>query len=342
MDKRIILAKAGSGKTTEIINRLDVNNKNLIITYTQSNYNTLKSKIIKKYKEIPQNIKIYTYFSFLYKVCFAPLKRNWNIKGLDFHKNSNRFVSSESADYYLNKNNRKMYHYRLAKFCNEKMLNEIKRRLEKYFDYIYIDEVQDFSGHDFSFLMKILEFDINFLLVGDFYQHTYDTSQDGNVNKNLYNNYDNYLKKFKDKKILIDTTSLIKSRRCSKNVCQFIKDELKIDIESEKEEVTVIKELTTEDEIDKIIKDDSITKLFYQNNIIYKINNKNNWGNSKGETYKDVCVVLNKNSYSFFVNNRLGELPPQTKNKLYVACSRPSGNLYFINEELLKQYENKK
>lgn len=342
MDKKIILAKAGSGKTTEIINNLDINNKNLIITYTQGNYNTLKSKLLKKYKEIPKNIKIYTYFSFLYKVCFAPLKRNWNIKGLEFHKNSQRYVNSKNADYYMNKNNRKMYHYRLAKFCNEKLIDGIKKRLEKYFDYIYIDEVQDFSGHDFNFLMNILETNINFLLVGDFYQHTYDTSQDGNVNKNLYNDYDNYLKKFKDKKVTIDTTSLIKSKRCSKNVCHFIKDELKIDIESEKEEVTIIKELTTEDEIDKIIKDDSITKLFYQNNIIYKINNKNNWGNSKGETYKDVCVVLNKNSYSFFVNNRLEELPPQTKNKLYVACSRPSANLYFINEELLKQYKNKK
>lgn len=338
MDKRLILATAGAGKTTEIIKRLNTNDKILIITYTQSNYNVIKFKILKEYKEIPKNIKIYTYFSFLYKICFAPLKRNWNVKGLDFHKSNQRYISEKILSYYMNKNNRKMYHYRLAKFCNEKLIEEIKKRLEKYFDYIYIDEIQDFSGHDFNFLLKIIESKINYLLVGDFYQHTYDTSQDGNVNKNLYNDYDNYIKIFKSKNVVIDTTSLKKSKRCSRNVCKFIKDSLDINIESERIEDSIIKELKNKDEIDKIIKDDSIIKLFYQKNFIYNINNKDNWGNSKGETYVDVCIILNKNTYKMYLDHKLKELPSQTKNKLYVACSRPTRNLYFIDEQLLKTY----
>lgn len=39
-----------------------------------------------------------------------------------------------------------MYHCRLAKLCNEVLIAQIKQRLEKYFDNIYIDEIQRFFG----------------------------------------------------------------------------------------------------------------------------------------------------------------------------------------------------
>ena len=73
MDKTLILAVAGAGKTTEIINNIKKDDKTLIITYTENNYNILKNNIIKKFKGIPDNIKIYTYFTFLYRFCFLPL-----------------------------------------------------------------------------------------------------------------------------------------------------------------------------------------------------------------------------------------------------------------------------
>mgnify|MGYP004527550681 CR=1 FL=1 len=340
MDKKLILAKAGSGKTTELINKLNTNDKTLIITYTDSNYNILRNKIIEKFGEIPSSIRIYTYFSFLYKFCFAPLKNNLTINGLDFHKNNNKYAKSDKMNYYLNYKNMKMYHYRLAKICLDKLIDKIQKRIEKYFDYFYIDEIQDFSGHDFNFLIALLKCNIDILMVGDFYQHTYDTSRDGNVNINLYNDYEKYINIFKSNKIFIDTTSLVKSKRCSKTVCDFITNNLKIEIDSYKSNTTIVKELKTLDEINIIINDESVVKLFYKNHIKCNLLNTNNWGNSKGETYCDVCVVLNKTSYTSYIDNKLYELPPQTKNKLYVACSRPTRNLYFINEELLKEYKN--
>lgn len=231
MDKEIVLATAGSGKTTEIIKRLNKENKLLLITYTDANYDILKNKVLEKYKEIPNNIKIYTYFSFLYNVCFAPLKRNWDIRGLDFKDINDKYLKKDDIQYYLNKKNRKMYHCRLASFCNEYLIDEIKERLEKYFDTIFIDEIQDFASHDFNFLMQILEANVNFFMVGDFYQHTYDSSRDGNANINLYKDYTKYKKLFKQKNIKINTELLKKSRRCSKTVCEFIKNKIGIDIE---------------------------------------------------------------------------------------------------------------
>lgn len=339
MDKEIVLATAGSGKTTEIIKRLNKENKLLLITYTDANYDILKNKVLEKYKEIPNNIKIYTYFSFLYNVCFAPLKRNWDIRGLDFKDINDKYLKKDDIQYYLNKKNRKMYHCRLASFCNEYLIDEIKERLEKYFDTIFIDEIQDFASHDFNFLMQILEANVNFFMVGDFYQHTYDSSQDGNANINLYKDYTKYKKLFKQKNIKINTELLKKSRRCSKTVCEFIKNKIGIDIESEHEEETLVKEIIDEKAIINTIENDKIVKLFYNSHIKYNIKNTNNWGNSKGETYNDVCVILNPNTYKLYKKNRLIELPQQTKNKLYVACSRAKNNLNFIEEKKIAKYK---
>ena len=339
MDKELVLATAGSGKTTEIINKLNKENKILLITYTDANYDILKNKVIEKFKEIPNNIKIYTYFSFLYSVCFAPLKRNWDIRGLDFRDINNKYLKKENIEYYLNKRNRKMYHRRLASFCNKQLIDEIKNRLEKYFDIIYVDEVQDFAGHDFNFLLNILEANVKFFMVGDYYQHSYDSSQDGNVNINLYKNYDKYINMFKQKNIAINIDLLKKSKRCSATVCKFIKNKIGINIESDKKNETIVKEIDTNEEILKIIENKKIVKLFYNNHIKYNIENTNNWGNSKGETYKDVSVILNDNTYKMYKKNMLNKLPQQTKNKLYVACSRTKNNLYFIEEKKITRYK---
>ena len=48
MDKKLILAVAGAGKTYHIIERLDENNRFLIITYTVNNAENLRNDVIKK------------------------------------------------------------------------------------------------------------------------------------------------------------------------------------------------------------------------------------------------------------------------------------------------------
>lgn len=45
MDKRVIFAVAGSGKTTYIVNSLTADKRSLIVTYTNSNFDNLTQKI---------------------------------------------------------------------------------------------------------------------------------------------------------------------------------------------------------------------------------------------------------------------------------------------------------
>lgn len=341
MDKTLILAVAGAGKTTEIINNIKKDDKTLIITYTENNYNILKNNIIKKFKGIPDNIKIYTYFTFLYRFCFLPLKKGFKVKGLDFNSNPNKYIKAKDINYYYNRVSKKMYHNRLAKICSDYFIDDIIKRIEKYFNYIYIDEIQDFASHDFNLLLNLIKANCNILLVGDFYQHTFDTSRDGNVNSNLYNDYDNYINKIKnsDSNMKVDTVNFLKSKRCSKQVCEFITEYLKIKIESYNNHDSIIREIDDENTIEKIANDDNIVKLFYQNSKKYDMKNKDNWGNSKGNTYINTCVVLNKNSYEKYKKHKLNELPSSTKNKLYVALSRATNDVYIINEKYLDKYK---
>ena len=60
---------------------------------------------------------------------------------------------------------------------DKNVINSIIYRIEKYFDSLYIDEVQDFTGHDFNFIVEISKIkQLNIYYVGDFFQHTFGTS----------------------------------------------------------------------------------------------------------------------------------------------------------------------
>ena len=61
-----------------------------------------------------------------------------------------------------------------------------------------------------------MEANINMLFVGDFYQHTFDTSRDGATNSTLFNSKAKYESRFTAKGFICDNTSLVNSWRCSK------------------------------------------------------------------------------------------------------------------------------
>lgn len=350
MDRKLILAVAGAGKTTLLLNKLNKKEKFLIVTYTKTNYEDIKKAIVDKFSYIPTNITIYTYFVFLYNFCFKPFeitlcpKLNFRTKGIDFNTiEDNHRVKSTQISYYMGIKSKKMYASRLAKLCNkEKIYLKIKSRIEKYFDYFFIDEIQDFAGNDFNFINNLTNCNVNTIYVGDFYQHTFDTSRDGNVNMNLHKDINKYINTFikNNNNLEIDLHSLEKSIRCKKEVCEFIRNNINIDIYPLTDKSVIVKEIITENDIDRIMKDDDIVKLFYQNSNRYS-GRVENWGNCKGSTYNNVCVVLNKKTYNLYKKNELNSLAMSTRNKLYVACTRTKNNLFFVDESKLNKYKKK-
>lgn len=341
MDKSIILAVAGSGKTSLIIKKLNLAENFLIITYTINNTRNLKESILKKFGYFPNNIDLYSYYNFLYSFCFRPLlgykiRPNgifWSIPP----QFTNR-LPLDNPNRYMTKN-RMLYHNRIAKLLDQcEVLEQVNERLNKYYNHLFIDEVQDFAGHDFNLLKSVVKANMNIMLVGDFYQHTFDTSRDGNTNANLHKDYEKYQKIFVKEKVQPNKDYLIKSHRCTESVCEFISNQIGIPIETHKKIDSTVIFIEDKIEIDKVFNDDSIIKLFYQENHKYKCYSRN-WGDCKGENhYNNVCVVLNKTTMTHYKNDNLSELKPVTKNKLYVACSRANNDLYFIAESDIKHH----
>lgn len=342
-DKRLIHAVAGSGKTTTLIGKIDPTKKNLVITYTSENQKHLKRKLIDKFGRIPENTHVFGVFEFLYQFCLIPYlgKRlngiNFNYEQKNFWDkttidNSKRVIVNQLSKSLINGNI--VYDGKTYK-CKVDYLN----RMDKFFDSVYIDECQDFASDDFDWMMSLSQLEAEVLLVGDFYQKTFQTSSRGNKGKGTHTTYENWKSAIQKAGFEIDEYSLIKSYRCPKTICDYIKENFNIQIEGI-EELSVqgtIQKLETQEEIESVMNDDGIMKLFYQNSKKYQCKSMN-WGESKGTEYEKNCVVLNQSTYKYYKANTLNQLPEQTKAKLYVACTRTRKDLYFVEESKVKEY----
>ncbi len=341
MDRRLMLAVAGSGKTTYIINKLDLEHRFLIVTYTDNNVAHIKKAIIKKFGYEPQNITLLSYFQFLIRVCYRPfLKSKIKANGIIWKMPApNTLKLKRTNDLFYMTQNGYLYHNRIAKLCQERCLVFVKNRLERFYDYFMFDEIQDLGGHDFNFVIRLLPLNINVLFVGDFFQHTFDTSKDGNTNKGLYDDIKKYLQKWNKSKLIIDTTTLNSSHRCSPTICDFVTNELGINIKSHRKDNEYIQLISNKEQAIKLYQDDTKVKLFFSDSRKYNCYSYN-WGASKGlDDFVDICIILNATTLKAYKNKKLTELAPSTRNKLYVACTRAKGNIFFIPSKFVDEYK---
>lgn len=337
MDNKVALnAVAGSGKTKLIIKKLSLKKRTCIITYTIANQNSLKERIEARFGYFPPNIHVFGYWEFLYSFCVTPLIER-DFSGIIFDLNIQSQIARKNhyntPSIYMNK-------YFLTKTFARWLLNskiQYLDRIDYFFDQVFVDEVQDFASDDLDWITNLANLNIPVLLVGDFFQQTYSTSTRGNKNKGIRSDKDRWLNKLRSAGFHVDTTSLIYSQRCAPNICNFIKNSLGIDIRSKKntndKQVMFVNKL---DEITKIMKDDKIVKLFFKNSSKYKCRSTN-WGLSKGLTFDDICVVLNPTTFKAYNTHQLNTLAPTTKSKLYVACTRGTGNLYLVEDKQIPE-----
>lgn len=340
MDKRVIFAVAGSGKTTLLIRRLREDRRTLILTFTVNNEAHLRARIIKRFGYIPDGIRVMTWFEFLHGFCFRPfLQEQLASRGLSFNQPPSR-IPRTNARHYQDPAGR-LYHRRLAHLLTVRgLLPDIRTRLARYYDELFVDEVQDFAGHDFNFLLELCRAEISVLCCGDFYQHTFDTSRDGNVNATLHDDITRYEARFRAVGIIVDCEMLSRTWRCSATVCEFITGQLNIRISAHGIHTTRIETVTDEARSAALHADDTVIKLFYREHHRYGCHSMN-WGGSKGlDHFHDVCIVMGANHWVRLIQQKLAALPPSSRNRLYVACSRARGNIYFIPESHLRRFRN--
>lgn len=370
MDKKLILAVAGSGKTYHICHNINDSKRNLVLAFTNRNVNKIERELVDA-KVKMENVKVFTFHKFIYNFFIRPFevsigelysmelrskglifdeaekpiredgKFNWKYKGKDFITHflkNDRYFSSNISELVL--------------FLNDKtdVFNKAIKNINFFFDSIYIDEFQDFREDNYKLLELIIKNCNNITLVGDYFQHSVSgvikfgaPFQKKKKNKNTgkferyYIPYDDFKQKTEKIGITIDDSSLSKSRRCSNDVCEYVQKKLEINIQSQKINKGCVIFVNTLEQLRVIIEDNSIKKLVY--NTPYKYNfNADSWSYCKGDTYNDVCVILTNNFKNINDDNfDISGISQQTINMLYVAFTRTMGDLYIVSDVFFKK-----
>jgi DNA helicase-2/ATP-dependent DNA helicase PcrA len=358
---KLIIAAAGSGKTTFLVNEaLKIKGeKVLITTYTLANEEEIRKKIIKINKCIPENIIIQTWFSLLlqhgvrpYQDCLCEKKINGMIlvnsqSGVKYYIKGKIPVcfkeDTEIEKHYFN-DTFKIYSDKISKFvykCNQMSEGAVISRLSRIFQHIFIDEIQDLAGYDLELLKLLFKSHSNILLVGDPRQVTYLTH-----NEKKYDKYRNGLiKEFvlnecSSNSCEIDEEILNSSFRCNKQICSYaaklypnFKACSSCQNETKGHEGIF---LVSEKDVDKYLEEYNPVQLRDKVNV--SVNKKYkvfNFGESKGLTFDRVLVYPTKPFINWMINNS-SDLPPTSRCKFYVALTRAKysvGIVYNHNDE---------
>ncbi|UDK96986.1 UvrD-helicase domain-containing protein [Lysinibacillus sphaericus] len=185
-NNKIIIAAAGSGKTSELVNKAtELNTKRILITtFTVDNTEEIRRKFFMKPGFIPENIKIQSWFSFLLNEGVRPyqnfLYSEKRIENIEFvTSQSTRGIPKTNVKNYYLKGGVRIYTDKMSDFIlrvNSISNGKIINRLEKMYDVIMLDEVQDLAGYDLDFLYCLLQSNIQIIVVGDNRQSTFFTN----------------------------------------------------------------------------------------------------------------------------------------------------------------------
>ena len=345
MSDKLIIAAAGSGKTTYIVNETAkiTDKRVLITTFTEANEAEIRKKFIEKCGIIPSNIVIQTWFSFLiqhgvkpYQSCLYSGKIDGLLlvnepSGIRYKKGkvSVPYKEDDVQNHYFSKTNL-IYSDKLSKFVfkvNELSVGHVISRISKIYPYIFIDEVQDMAGYDLEIIKLFFKSSIQVTMVGDPRQVTYLTHYDKKYTKYKDGKIEDFIKnECKRLKAVIDKDSLNKTYRNRKEICIYANKVFSEYDGCEWEE----KESTQHDGVFFVKRSDVNTylevykPLQLRDKISVKINDNYhsmNFGVSKGLTFDRTLIYPTKKMLEWIQNNET-ELAFPTRAKLYVALTR--------------------
>lgn len=353
---KYIIACAGAGKTTYLVNEAIKRSKTehvLITTYTNKNEKSIIEKFFQINGCIPKNVKIKTWYSFLITNGINPYKNDVSkefygkaINGVTFSSSISNIIKTngkiystssrrEPTKYYIDKH-WNVYSDKIAEFayeCNEKSHGAVIDRITSIYGSIFIDEVQDFAGFDFEIIKLLSKTKVSLLIVGDPRQSTYKTSETRKNKKYSNGNLKEYIIDNKiDGTIEIDETLLVKSWRCCKNICNLVSEIFKeyeniVSAEKNIEDYYIIQNT----DIDHILETTEIMQLRYNvaEKQVRSCYPAINFGDSKGLEFNNTIVYLTS-EMSRWIKNHNVELKEGTKSKLYVALTRASGKTFIV------------
>lgn len=329
---RIIVASAGSGKTTTIIDLAcaAIGSRVALVTYTTNNTSSIETLIYRRTSHVPANVTISTWYSFLLRHMVRPYQRSLypkSVKRLYFHNGISAPYSKQEniAGHYFGEAGC-IYVDKVSKFACQ-LIDKTKgkpiHRLEDIFEHLYIDEVQDLAGWDLELIEILMKSRIGVTLVGDHRQATFSTNS---AHKNKAYAGAKIIKKFEEwkKAKLCDLEFHIISHRCVQPICDFA-DRL----HPEMPKTTSLNSVVTgHDGIFAVPERDigAYMKAFDPQTLRYDRKTKNvpgtpmNYGASKGLTFERTLIFPNGPLSKFLLTGDPKDAG--SISKIYVAITR--------------------
>jgi DNA helicase-2/ATP-dependent DNA helicase PcrA len=356
MSSKLMIAGAGAGKTTWLVNKaLKIKNSRVLITtFTEANEQGIKEKIYEINGCIPANITVMTWFSFLLRHGVRPYQSaiyDGDIAGMLLvnKKSGYRFTNSQgrpiyygekdTVPFYLSRSS-KIYSDKIAKFvvrANEKTNGLVLNRISRIFSNIFIDEVQDLAGYDLEIIKLLENKHISLLMVGDPRQVTYHTHDEL---KNKKYNDGNIAGFITDhcRGIEIDEKTLNKSYRNNQLICDFANTIYPQYSPCESFGRTSTGHdgvfLVSTNMVDQYIEE--YHPVLLRDKSTVKVSNNGvalNFGDSKGLTFDRVLIYPTKPMQDW-IKNANSKLEPKSRARLYVAITRAKYSVAFINDDI--------
>lgn len=340
----IVIAAAGGRKTTFIVEETlrQKNKKILITTYTKENLEQITSYFIQQNGCVPSNITILSWFSFLLRDGVWPYQNfvlpSQRVKSLDLKTIRVPIVRGgrSNPSWYLNKGDF-IYKDRVSEFvndCNTRSGGLIINRLEKIYDSIYVDEMQDLAGWDQDLIELLMRSSIAMTLVGDPRQATYATNR-SSKNKAQKGRHMTHWVEHLHKNDLCFVEERTECFRCNQDICDFA-DGLYPDLP---QTLSRNLEKTGHDGIFTIKSHQVVDYVSQHKPQILRWNVRAdtyelpaiNIGNSKGRTFDRVVIFPTKPMKQYLSSKNLkvaGDI-----SKLYVAVTRAKYSVAFVVDE---------
>ena len=226
---RIIVASAGSGKTTRIVRDAakTEGERSALITYTINNTSELRGKAHELFGMVPTNMTVATWYSFLLHHFVRPYQtflyepRIGDVAMTDGRSAKFAPTRDIKRHYFLREGC--IYLDKISKFaCTviEASDGAPLRRIEQIFDHIFVDEIQDLAAWDLDLMEHMLRSEIAITMVGDIRQATYRTNPQA---KHPRYAGPKIIGKFKEWCKETDTEMELQafSHRCVQDICTF-------------------------------------------------------------------------------------------------------------------------
>lgn len=346
MSNKLILAAAGSGKTQYIIEKTKEipDERVIILTYTNANEAEIQKRIARHHNGLtPSNITIQTWYRFLLQHGIRPysncLFKN-RIAGLFERERGFRNYSSKAnyEKYFLNKDccvdREKLSE--LTVLIDQELKGAVSNRISKIYKHIFIDEVQDLAGYDFELVLALLQTQSNICMTGDLRQRTYQTNHQ---NKNKGRNILSFLRSHQSHiEIDIDETSLQKSHRCHRDICEIANNIYRdlppaIGIEHQPTGHDGVYFVRKKDVSGYLDKYHPIQLRWDKRTSVSSLLPVYNYGESKGLTFDRTIIYPTKPLRDWLKASMSNELKKESAPRVYVAVTRAKYSVGIIWDE---------